>query len=74
MTASGGPAPEEKPYIVQCSQDNFEQAAWLSAVFSEVLSVNEQNRRLEIFPLSDLLRGQLEKLGASVTKFQPCKA
>jgi hypothetical protein len=60
-------APGTQSYIVQCSPDKFEHASWLSAVFSEVLSVNEDSCRLHIAPLSDLLRGQLDKLGARIT-------
>jgi hypothetical protein len=60
--------PKTKSYVVQCSADNFEHAAWLSAVYSEVLSVNEQAHRLHIFPVTDLLMGQFEKMGASVSK------
>jgi hypothetical protein len=54
-------------FIVQCSADTFDHAAWLAAIFSEVLAINEENHRLRIFPLTDMLRGQFEKLGAIVT-------
>lgn len=57
---------EKTTYIIQCSADNFEQAAYLSAVFSDVLCVNEQNHRLQISQVTDLLRKQFEKLGASI--------
>lgn len=63
-----------KSWLVQCSADNFEHAAYLSAVFSEVLSINEPAFRLHIGTLNDRLRGQFEKLGADVTHFQPCTA
>lgn len=56
-----------KSYIVQASPGTFDHAAWLSAIYSEVICVNEENQRLRIFPLTDLLRGQFEKLGAMVT-------
>ncbi|MBI1216208.1 MAG: hypothetical protein GC185_10385 [Alphaproteobacteria bacterium] len=56
----------EKGYIIQCSADNFEQAAYLSAVFSDVICVNEQSHRLRISTVTDLLRKQFEKLGASI--------
>ncbi len=55
-----------KSYIVQCPPDTFDHAAWLSAVHSEVLSVNEDTHSLLIFPMSELLRGQFEKIGAFV--------
>lgn len=53
-------------YIIQCSADNFEQAAYLSAVFSDVIFVNEQNHRLQISQVTDVLRKQFEKLGATI--------
>jgi hypothetical protein len=57
---------EETTYIIQCSADNFEQAAYLSAVFSDVISVNDQSYRLQISKVTDSLRKQFEKLGASI--------
>jgi hypothetical protein len=71
MAASELEALRSKSYIVQCSPLNFDHAAWLSAVYSEVISVNEENHRLRIFPMTDMLRSQFERLGASVTKSQP---
>ena len=56
-----------KSYIVQASPDTFDHAAWLSAIHSEVICVNEDAQRLRIFPITDLLRRQFEKLGASIT-------
>ena len=67
MKASEQETLRAKSYIVQASPDTFDHAAWLSAIHSEVLCVNEENQRLRIFPISDLLRRQFEKLGASVT-------
>lgn len=61
-----------KSWIVQCSADNFEHAAYLSAVFSEVISVNDKAHSLQISSLTDALKGQFEKLGAAVSKSQPC--
>jgi len=61
-----------KSWIIQCSADNFEHAAYLSAVFSEVISVNDQAHRLQISSLTEMLKGQFEKLGAAVSKSQPC--
>lgn len=72
MTATKPPS-GIKSWLVQCSADNFEHAAYLSAVFSEVLAVNEQGHSLYISKLPDRLRGQYEKLGAAITSFQPCQ-
>jgi hypothetical protein len=69
-----GPDTGMKSWLVQCSPDNFEHVAWLSAVFSEVLFVNEQGHSLLIFPLNDHLKGQIERLGAAVTRIQPCQS
>lgn len=63
-----------KSWLVQCSADNFEHVAWLTAVFSDVISVNEQGHSLQISSLNDRLQGQIEKLGAAVTRFQPCQS
>ena len=54
-------------YIVEASADTFDHAAWLSAVYSEVICVSDEDHSLRISPVSDLLRGELKKLGASVT-------
>lgn len=53
-------------FIVQCSADVFDHAAWLSAVHSEIISIDEEEHRLNIYPMSEMLRGQFEKLGAVV--------
>lgn len=58
-----------KTFIVRCSPEKFEHAAWLSAIHSEVLSVNEKDYSLHIFPLPEMLKGQLDKLGASVSRY-----
>ena len=63
-----------KSWLVQCSVDNFEHAAYLSAVFSEVLAVNEQALNLQVSSMNDRLRGQFERLGAAVSHHQPCQS
>ncbi|MDE1153651.1 MAG: hypothetical protein PW788_14040 [Micavibrio sp.] len=66
-----------KAYIVQCAPETFEHATYLSAIFSEVLSFSEQNHRLRLSAMGDVLRSQFEKLGANVreeTVFKPQKA
>lgn len=73
MAVSEQEALRAKSFIVQCSPATFDHAAWLSAVYSEVISVNEERHRLRIFPLSELLKGQFEKLGASVAAAVPCQ-
>ncbi|HYD17207.1 MAG TPA: hypothetical protein VEF76_01850 [Patescibacteria group bacterium] len=65
---------QNKFWTVQCSAETFEHAAYLSAVFSEVISVNDQAHRLQIGSLPELLKGQFEKLGAAISKSQPCLA
>jgi hypothetical protein len=67
MAAPEQQFPKKNSFVIQCSPENFEHAAWLSAVYSEVLSVNEQTHSLRISPLPDMLKGQFEKLGASVS-------
>lgn len=62
-----------KSWLVQCSADNFEHAAYLSAVFSEVLAVNEPAHSLHVSTMTDPLRVQLSKLGANVSHCQPCQ-
>lgn len=74
LKSQTGPETGIKSWLVQCSADNFEHVAYLSAVFSEVLSVNEQGFSLRISSLTDALRGRIEKLGAAVTRFQPCQS
>ena len=69
MKASEQEVLRAKSYIVQASPDTFDHAAWLSAIHSEVISVNEETQRLRIFPITDCLRRQFEKLGASVSHF-----
>ena len=69
MKASEQEILRAKSYIVQASPDTFDHAAWLSAIHSEVICVNEESQRLRIFPMCDLLRRQFEKLGASVTHY-----
>lgn len=66
MAAPEHPGLHKQSFIVQCSADTFDHAAWLSAVHSRVLSVNEAEHRLSIFPMTELLRGQFERLGAVV--------
>ena len=44
-------------WVIQCSADNFEHAAYLSAVFSEVISVNDKAHRLQISSLTEMLKG-----------------
>jgi hypothetical protein len=63
-----------KSWLVQCTADSFEHAAYLAAVFSEVLSVNEQGFSLQIASLSDRLKGQLDKIGVNVSSQQCCAA
>lgn len=55
-----------RSFLIQCSSRTFDHAAWLSAVHSEILCVNEEGHSLRIFPMTELLRTQFEKLGASV--------
>ncbi|TAL35914.1 MAG: hypothetical protein EPN97_06835 [Alphaproteobacteria bacterium] len=74
MALSEQEALRAKSYIVQASKDTFDHVAWLSAVYSEVISVNEEAHRLRIFPLTDILKGQFEKLGASVMRSASCPA
>jgi hypothetical protein len=64
--AASDRALRSKSYIVQCPAETFDHAAWLSAVHSEVLSINEENHSLLIFPMTEMLLGQFEKLGAFV--------
>jgi hypothetical protein len=79
MAAPQQEAQKAGSFIVQCSADTFEHATWLSAVFSEVLAVNEQAHRLQITQISDTLRRQFDKLGAQVREAvepfrkQPCQ-
>jgi hypothetical protein len=79
MAAPQQEAQKAPSFIVQCSAENFEHASWLSAVFAEVLSVNEQAHRLHIAQISDALRRQLDRLGATVREAvepllkQPCQ-
>lgn len=74
MALSEQEALRAKSYIVQATPDTFDHAAWLSAVYSEVICVNEEAHRLRIFPLTELLKGQFEKLGASVIRPVACPA
>lgn len=67
MAASEQDSLQAESYVIECSPQTFDHAAWLSAIHSEVLSVSEEDSRLSISPVSDLLRGEFEKLGASVT-------
>lgn len=67
MAASEQDILRAKSYVVQASPDTFDHAAWLSAIHSEVICVNEESQRLRIFPITDMLRRQFERLGASVT-------
>ena len=53
-------------FFVQCSPVTFDHAAWLSAVHSEVISVDDDAHSLTISPMTDLLRGQFDKLGVDV--------
>jgi len=64
---------EDPTYIIECSADNFEQAAYLSAVFSDVICVNEQAHRLRIGTVTDLLRRQFDKLGATIRERLPVR-
>jgi hypothetical protein len=66
MAAPEQPGLQTQSYLVQCAPDTFDHAIWLSAVHSEVLFVSEEQCRLCIFPMTELLRGQFEKLGAVV--------
>ncbi len=67
MAASEQESLQSEFYIVECPADTFDHAAWLSAVHSEVICVSDENHRLRINPVSDMLRGEFRKLGASVT-------
>jgi hypothetical protein len=66
MAAPEQPELPKPSFLVQCSADTFDHAAWLSAVHSQVISVNEDEHRLSIYPMTELLRGQFERLGAVV--------
>lgn len=52
-------------YVVQCEQDNFEDAKCLLQMFCRIVSVDERNHRLTTYALEGMLKQRLVDLGAS---------
>jgi len=52
-------------YIIQCAQDNFEEAKCVVQMFCKILDIDEQNFSIKTPPLDSTMKRRLDEIGAS---------
>lgn len=59
-------------YVVQCTQENFEDAKYLVQVFCQIVDIDTSNYCLRTFSLDGTMKQKLDQIGASFWQESAC--
>ena len=63
---------DNNAYIVQCTQDNFEDAKCMVQMYCRIINIDVKNYCIKTFSLDSLMKRRLDDIGVSFWEEHEC--